>query len=222
MFRTDRPRSARVRVSWSGRASLVTRRDSEGWLRPARIRLGLRGGPGTAGDADAQAAARDDHGRHRRRGGRASREGVTVVDVRHTNSPGCGPVDRPAIEHYGGIPSRTGPDGRWRTDSVPPGVQAVELRLIPPGFRLRRLSRRSDGRARSPKVAALRDQSDRQVLLKGLGIEGRVVDDQGRPIAGVRIDDSTGDDSPLETDCCRRRTWKVASAFISRRARSFS
>ena len=51
--------------------------------------------------------------------------------------------------------------------------------------------RLSDWPALSPKLAALREQSDRQVLLRGLVIEGRVIDEQERPIAGARIDDST-------------------------------
>jgi hypothetical protein len=117
-------------------------------------------------------------------------EGVTVV----MTVAKCGPTSRSAnptgYEIYHEIPSRTGPDGRWRTDSVPPNAQVVNLQLIHPDYV-------SDGSTtlgwpgRSPKLAALLDQSDRQVLLKGVRINGRVLDDQGRPIAGVQVLDST-------------------------------
>jgi hypothetical protein len=91
---------------------------------------------------------------------------------------------------YYEVPSRTGADGRWRTDSVPPGAEEIHLQLIHPDFV-------SDGsttlgaRGRSPKLAALRDQTDRQVLTKGVKISGRVVDAQGKPIPGARVVDST-------------------------------
>ncbi len=116
-------------------------------------------------------------------------EGVTVLMTVTRFGPGERPANATGFESYS-IPSRTGPDGRWRTDSVPPGADEVKLRLFHPEFV-------SDGTstlgwpARAPKLAALRDQSDRQVILKGLALEGRVIDEQGRPIAGARIEDST-------------------------------
>ena len=130
-------------------------------------------------------------------------EGVTVLMSVTRYGSGTRADRWTGYEHFGGIALRTGPDGRWRSDSVPPGVQAVELRLFHPDFVCDESS--TTGRtARSPKVAALRDQSDRQVLLRGLRIEGRVRDEQGRPIAGARIDDSTGRFGPFENDWCYR------------------
>jgi 5-hydroxyisourate hydrolase-like protein (transthyretin family) len=117
-------------------------------------------------------------------------EGVTVVATVTRYGPGRRAPLPDGQEMYYEVPSRTGPDGRWRSDSVPPGAEEVSLQLIHPDFV-------SDGsttlgwKGRTPKLAALRDQSDRQVLLKGVKISGRVVDDQGRPIAGTRVVDTS-------------------------------
>jgi protocatechuate 3,4-dioxygenase beta subunit len=121
---------------------------------------------------------------------------VTVDGVRVRADESTG------YESYGEIPSRTGPDGRWRSESVPPGVREVELRLIHPDFVIDGYSSLRWPR-RSPKVAALRDQSDRQVLLAGLRVEGRVVDEEGRPIAGARIIAATQGFASLGDDWCR-------------------
>jgi Carboxypeptidase regulatory-like domain len=117
-------------------------------------------------------------------------EGATVLMTVASYGPGARPANSTGTEYYHEIPSRTGPDGRWRTDSVPPGAADVKIRLIHPDFV-------SDGvptlgwPVRSPRLAALREQSDRQVLLRGVALEGRVIDEQERPIKGARIDDST-------------------------------
>ena len=117
-------------------------------------------------------------------------EGVMVFMTVTSYGPGARPANSTGSEYYHEVPSRTAPDGRWRTDSVPSGANEVKLRLIHPDFV-------SDGApalgwpARSPRLAALREHSDRQVLIKGLTFEGRVIDEIGRPIAGARIDDVT-------------------------------
>ena len=112
-------------------------------------------------------------------------EGATVLMTVTSYGPGARPANSTGSEYYHEIPSRTGPDGRWRTDSVPPGADEVKLRLFHPDFV-------SDGvltlgwPARSPRPAALREQSDRQVLLQG-SRAGRPGDrrtgatDRGRP-----------------------------------------
>ncbi len=116
-------------------------------------------------------------------------EGVTVVMTVTKYGPAKRPDPPAGYEGYYDVPSRTGPDGRWRTDSVPPNAEAVQLQLIHPDFVSD--ERATPGRpGRTPKIAALRDQSDRQVLLKGVRISGRVIDDQGRPIGGSRVVDS--------------------------------
>ena len=61
-------------------------------------------------------------------------EGVTVVMTVSKYGPGKRPKNPIGYEMYYEVPSKTGPDGRWRTDSVPPGVEIVHLQLIHPDF----------------------------------------------------------------------------------------
>ena len=117
-------------------------------------------------------------------------EGVTVVMTVQKYDPEKRPKNPTGYEIYYEVASRTGPDGRWRTDSVPPGAEEVNLQLIHPDF-VSDNSTTLGVPGRSPTVAALRDQTDRQVLLKGVKITGRVVDTQGKPIAGAEVVDST-------------------------------
>jgi beta-lactamase regulating signal transducer with metallopeptidase domain len=117
-------------------------------------------------------------------------EGVTVVMTVNKYGPDQRPQNPTGHEIYYEVPSRTGPDGRWRTDSVPPGAELVHLQLIHPDF-VSDGSTTRGARPRLPKVAALRNQTDRQVLTKGVKISGRVLDDKGTPIAGARVVEST-------------------------------
>ena len=68
-----------------------------------------------------QAPARDDDGRHRGRPADQPVEGVTVVMTVSKYGPGKRPKNAIGDEIYYEVPSRTGPDRKWRTDSVPPG-----------------------------------------------------------------------------------------------------
>ena len=61
-------------------------------------------------------------------------EGVTVVMTVTGYGPGKRPKNPIGYEIYYEVPSRTGPDGKWRTDSVPPGAEEVNLQLIHPNF----------------------------------------------------------------------------------------
>jgi hypothetical protein len=117
-------------------------------------------------------------------------EGATVLLSVMSYGSGARPANSTGSEYYFRIPSRTGPDGRWRTDSVPPGAGEVKLQLFHPDF-VSDGAPTLGGPVRSPKPEALRAQSDRQILLRGLALEGRVIDEEGRPIAGARIKDST-------------------------------
>jgi hypothetical protein len=111
-------------------------------------------------------------------------QGVTVlVSVTHYGQGARAP-NATGIESYWEVPTLTGPDGRWRTDSVPPGADGVRLQLWHPDYVCDWPGRP----ARSPKVESVRNQSDRQVLLRGLRVNGRVADEQGRPIPGAVID----------------------------------
>jgi hypothetical protein len=129
-------------------------------------------------------------------------EGATVRMTVTRYGPNARPVNPTGNEYYNDVPSRTGPDGRWRTHSVPPNAAEVELRLIHPDFVTDGYSSLRWPR-RSPPIASLRDQSDRQVFSAGLTVEGRVVDEQGRPIVGARIHDSTRSSRGLDDDLCR-------------------
>jgi hypothetical protein len=89
-------------------------------------------------------------------------EGVTVVMTVTEYGPGKRAANPTGHEIYYEVPSRTGSDGRWRTDSVPPGAEGVQLQLIHPDFVCDGATTLG-GTGRSGKLAALRDQSDRQV-----------------------------------------------------------
>jgi hypothetical protein len=115
-------------------------------------------------------------------------EGVTVVMTVNKYGPGKRPENPTGHEIYYEVPTKTGPDGRWRTDSVPPGAEQVRLHLLHPDYVM-------EGTlievGRSPKIADLLNQTDRQVLTKGARITGRVIDADGEPVTGARVVDST-------------------------------
>jgi hypothetical protein len=129
-------------------------------------------------------------------------EGVTVLMTVTGYGPGRRVPNATGDESYYQVPSRTGPDGRWRTDRVPPGADAATLRLIHPDFVCDGYPTR-EWPVRSPKIEGLRDQTDRQVLLAGVVVKGRVVDEQGRPLAGARIDATTRGYEFYDFDVCR-------------------
>jgi beta-lactamase regulating signal transducer with metallopeptidase domain len=115
---------------------------------------------------------------------------VTVVMTVGVGKRGARPANPTGTEIFYEIPLKTGPDGRWRTDSVPPGAAQVHLQLIHPDF-VSDGCRTEGAAGRSPKISDLLAQTDRQVLLKGVEIRGRVVDEMGHPIAGANVVDST-------------------------------
>ena len=118
-------------------------------------------------------------------------EGVTVVMTVREYGPEKRPENPTGYEIYYEVPARTGPDGRWRTDSVPPGALKVNLQLFHPDF-VSDSTTTLGVPGRSPKVADLRNLTDHQVLMKGVKISGRVLDTQGNPIRGADVVDSTG------------------------------
>ncbi len=70
--------------------------------------------------------------------------------------------------------------GAWRCDVVPEDLPRVWVRLSHPNF-LRDLV------YRNPPIEKLRDRSDVMVMEQGVPLEGMVLDEQGRPIAGARV-----------------------------------
>ena len=116
-------------------------------------------------------------------------EGVTVVMTVSKYGPGKRPKNPVGYEMYYEIPSRTGPDGRWRTDSVPPGVEEVHLQLIHPDFvsdGSTTLGRRAISEGRGPQ------RSDRPASLdQGREDQRSSGRRQGKPITGAKVVDST-------------------------------
>ncbi len=79
----------------------------------------------------------------------------------------------------------TGPDGRWHTSGAPETTgELLGFQVIHPDF----LSSRDYGQKEIiPKIADLRAEKALTVMKKGVPIEGRVVDADGKPVAGARV-----------------------------------
>ena len=79
----------------------------------------------------------------------------------------------------------TGPDGRWHTSGAPETTgELLGFQVIHPDF----LSSRDYGHKEIiPKIADLRADKAVTVMKKGVPIEGRVVDADGKPVAGARV-----------------------------------
>jgi beta-lactamase regulating signal transducer with metallopeptidase domain/protocatechuate 3,4-dioxygenase beta subunit/peroxiredoxin len=79
----------------------------------------------------------------------------------------------------------TGADGRWRTSGAPQTTgELLGFRIDHPDF----LSVRDYGdKEVLPRIADLRAEKAVTVMKKGVPIEGRVIDDQGKPVAGARV-----------------------------------
>jgi beta-lactamase regulating signal transducer with metallopeptidase domain/uncharacterized GH25 family protein len=79
----------------------------------------------------------------------------------------------------------TGPDGRWRTGGAPETTgELLGFRVVHPDY----LSDRDyTSKDRIPSIRDLRAGHALSVLKKGVPIEGRVVDADGRPVAGALV-----------------------------------
>ena len=117
-------------------------------------------------------------------------EGVTVVMTVNGYGQEKRPENPTGHEIDDEVPTRTGPDGRWRTDSVPRG-QIGQTDVDPSGLRIRWLDH-SRAAGRHPEIADLRAQTDRQVMTKGASIRGRILDQDGQPIATSGVDSTNG------------------------------
>ena len=79
----------------------------------------------------------------------------------------------------------TGPDGRWQTSGAPETTgELLGFQVIHPDFLS---SRDYDQKEIMPKIADLRAEKALTVMKKGVPIEGRVVDADGKPVAGARV-----------------------------------
>ena len=79
----------------------------------------------------------------------------------------------------------TGLDGRWQTSGAPETTgELLGIQVVHPDF----LSTRDSYTIKEiPKIADLRAGKAVTVMTKGVPIEGRVVDAQGKPVAGVKV-----------------------------------
>ena len=91
----------------------------------------------------------------------------------------------------------TGPDGRWQTSGAPETTgELLGFRMVHPDY----LSARDyTTKETMPKIADLRVGKAVTVMKKGIPIEGRVVNAQGRPVAGAKVL-STANRWELHTD----------------------
>jgi hypothetical protein len=118
-------------------------------------------------------------------------EGVTVVASVDQYSPGKRLKNPLGTEILYEVPFRTARDGRWCTSSCPPTAELVSLQLIHSEF-VSGGSRTEGGPGlRHPSIGSLRGKTDRQVMFKGVRVDGRVIDSAGKPIPVARISDST-------------------------------
>ncbi|MFI5457976.1 MAG: carboxypeptidase regulatory-like domain-containing protein [Isosphaerales bacterium] len=79
----------------------------------------------------------------------------------------------------------TGPDGHWQTSGAPETTgEMLGFRIVHPDF----LSARDYSQKEIiPKIADLRASKAVTIMKKGVPIEGRVVDADGKPVAGARV-----------------------------------
>ncbi len=79
----------------------------------------------------------------------------------------------------------TGPDGKWQTSGAPETIgELLGLKIVHPEF----LSSRNYYEMKEiPKIADLRADKAVTVMKKGVPIEGRVIDAEGKPVADARV-----------------------------------
>jgi uncharacterized GH25 family protein len=94
------------------------------------------------------------------------------------------PVKRDRHEVLYNLRAISGRDGRWHTRAAPPlaADAVVDLVIRHPDYLFERI-----GRRHSAPASSLRDGSFVSTLTRGVPIEGRVVDADGRPVSGATV-----------------------------------
>jgi protocatechuate 3,4-dioxygenase beta subunit len=77
--------------------------------------------------------------------------------------------------------ARTDGNGRWRSDAVPAEMARIAFSLNHPDYV------GDDGYSSTAPIPKLRDMSAVLVMKKGISVSGRVLDSDGKPIAGARL-----------------------------------
>ncbi|MHC5542121.1 carboxypeptidase-like regulatory domain-containing protein, partial [Singulisphaera rosea] len=89
------------------------------------------------------------------------------------------------------VPVTTDAQGRWRCAAVSPDASKFNLQLVHPDFVSGSTVSLAGPGLRHPKLPDLKSFSDQQVMVKGVEVTGKVVDDEGHPIAGADLVDAT-------------------------------
>lgn len=114
-----------------------------------------------------------------------------IVTVRSYVEPRTRPKIAEGTEITYEVPATTDPQGRWRCAAVSPDAQKINLQLIHPDYASGGTVTLGGPGLRHPELAELKSFSDRQVMVKGVEVMGKVVDEEGRPIAGAEVVDAT-------------------------------
>jgi protocatechuate 3,4-dioxygenase beta subunit len=88
-----------------------------------------------------------------------------------------------SMNFYSRFDAETDRDGRWRCDTVPSGIGRMNFRLAHPDY----ASDTGMGRADAPPLTDLRALKAVLVMTRGFQIAGRVLDNEGKPIAGAEV-----------------------------------
>jgi hypothetical protein len=118
-------------------------------------------------------------------------EGVTVVATVDEHASGDRLTDPLGYEIFYEVPFRTGPDGRWSTSSCPPLARKLSLQLNHPDYVSGGGRTLGGSGRRVPDFEGLRRQTDRQIMAKGVRVDGWVVDAESKPVPGARVVDSS-------------------------------
>ncbi|HEY7120113.1 MAG TPA: carboxypeptidase regulatory-like domain-containing protein, partial [Tepidisphaeraceae bacterium] len=107
-------------------------------------------------------------------------EGVTVQLILRRKNESSNACVTTAIWDF---PCRTDEQGHWTCDIAPKDLEAPMIRLSHPDY----ISDEMYNMTPAPPIDKLRDMTGVMVLKKGVAVAGRVLDDQGKPIARAKV-----------------------------------